>query len=162
MRVKRGVTRHRRHRKILERASGFRGSSGKLIRRARLAVEKGQLKAERANLVEAVAKGNGEASPALMRRIAELDEQIADATQRLDDAHGELAALELGELDAEELRAALEDLEPTWAELFPKERTRVLALLLERIEFDATKGEVALTFRTGGPTALHRRNGESR
>jgi large subunit ribosomal protein L20 len=40
MRVKRGVTRHRRHRKILQQASGFRASSGRLVRRARLAVEK--------------------------------------------------------------------------------------------------------------------------
>lgn len=40
MRVKRGVTRHRRHKKILKRASGFRGSRGKLVRPARLAVER--------------------------------------------------------------------------------------------------------------------------
>jgi large subunit ribosomal protein L20 len=40
MRVKRGVTRHRRHKKILKLASGFRGSRGKLVRPARLAVEK--------------------------------------------------------------------------------------------------------------------------
>jgi large subunit ribosomal protein L20 len=40
MRVKRGVTRHRRHKKILKAASGFRGSRGKLVRPARLAVEK--------------------------------------------------------------------------------------------------------------------------
>lgn len=40
MRVKRGVTRHRRHRKLLKQASGFRGSRGRLIRPARLALEK--------------------------------------------------------------------------------------------------------------------------
>ncbi len=40
MRVKRGVTRHRRHRKILKQVSGFRGSRGKLIRPARLALER--------------------------------------------------------------------------------------------------------------------------
>ncbi len=40
MRVKRGVTRHRRHKKILKQASGFRGSRSKLIRPAKLAVEK--------------------------------------------------------------------------------------------------------------------------
>ncbi len=39
MRVTRGVTRHRRHRKLLKQASGFRGSRGKLIRPARLALE---------------------------------------------------------------------------------------------------------------------------
>ena len=47
MRVKRGVTRHRRHRKILQQASGFRSSSGRLVRRARLAVEKSLLYAYR-------------------------------------------------------------------------------------------------------------------
>ncbi len=40
MRVKRGVTRQRRHRKVLKEASGFFGSRGKLFRPARLAVEK--------------------------------------------------------------------------------------------------------------------------
>ena len=40
MRVKRGVTRHRRHQKLLKEASGFRGSRGKLFRPARLALEK--------------------------------------------------------------------------------------------------------------------------
>lgn len=40
MRVKRGVTKHRRHKKILEQTSGFRGSRGKLIRPARLALER--------------------------------------------------------------------------------------------------------------------------
>jgi large subunit ribosomal protein L20 len=40
MRVKRGVTKHRRHRKILKQASGFRGARGRLIRPARLAIEK--------------------------------------------------------------------------------------------------------------------------
>jgi large subunit ribosomal protein L20 len=40
MRVKRGVTKRRRHKKILELASGFRGSRSKLIRPARLAVER--------------------------------------------------------------------------------------------------------------------------
>ncbi len=47
MRVKRGVTRHRRHKKILEQASGFRLSSGKLVRRAKLAVEKSLIYAYR-------------------------------------------------------------------------------------------------------------------
>ena len=40
MRVKRGVTKRRRHKKVLKRASGFRAARGKLIRPARLAVER--------------------------------------------------------------------------------------------------------------------------
>ena len=40
MRVKRGQQRHRRHKKILKQTSGFRGSRSKLIRPARLALER--------------------------------------------------------------------------------------------------------------------------
>ncbi|MEE9279918.1 MAG: 50S ribosomal protein L20 [Myxococcota bacterium] len=40
MRVKRGRVRHRRHKRILKQAAGFRGSRGKLIRPARLALER--------------------------------------------------------------------------------------------------------------------------
>lgn len=39
MRVKRGRIRHRRHKRLLKDASGFRGSRGKLVRSARLALE---------------------------------------------------------------------------------------------------------------------------
>jgi hypothetical protein len=41
-----------------------------------------------------------------------------------------------------------------WAELFPKERARLLGLLLREVEFDADSGEVAITFRAGGPQAV--------
>ena len=40
MRVKRGQVRHARHKRLLKRASGFRGSRSKLFRPARLALEK--------------------------------------------------------------------------------------------------------------------------
>ena len=47
MRVKRGVTKRRRHKTILKLASGFRAARGKLIRPARLAVEKSLIYAYR-------------------------------------------------------------------------------------------------------------------
>jgi large subunit ribosomal protein L20 len=47
MRVKRGVTKRARHKKILKLASGFRAARGRLIRPARLAVEKSLIYAYR-------------------------------------------------------------------------------------------------------------------
>jgi len=47
MRVKRGQSRQRRHRKVLKEASGFFGSRGKLFRTARLAVDKSKVYAYR-------------------------------------------------------------------------------------------------------------------
>ena len=41
MRVKRGVVRHRRHKKILKGVKGYRGARSKLVRPARLALERG-------------------------------------------------------------------------------------------------------------------------
>lgn len=38
MRVKRGVTTHARHKRLLERAKGFRGGRSKLVKEARQAV----------------------------------------------------------------------------------------------------------------------------
>ena len=40
MRIKRGLVRQRRHRRILKQTSGFRGSRSKLIRPAMLALER--------------------------------------------------------------------------------------------------------------------------
>ena len=65
-----------------------------------------------------------------------------------------VGALEGSAVDAGELRNALSDLDPIWAELFPQERARVLTLLLESVELDAEAGEVEIVFRPGWPKAL--------
>ena len=41
-----------------------------------------------------------------------------------------------------------------WDALFPPERRRVLQLLIERVDYDAVKGCVALTFRPTGIRTL--------
>jgi large subunit ribosomal protein L20 len=40
MRVKRGATKHRRHKRLMKQVSGFRGARGKLFRTSRIALEK--------------------------------------------------------------------------------------------------------------------------
>ena len=40
MRVMRGLTRHRRHKRVMKQVSGFRGARGKLFRPAQLALER--------------------------------------------------------------------------------------------------------------------------
>ena len=119
----------------------------------RLRAERARIEGERRNVVDAVAQG-GSSSGVLMQKLAELDSELGQASARLDQVIADLAALKAELVDPEELRAALADLEPIWAELFPSERARVLALLLERVEFDAAAGEVAITFRPGAPRGV--------
>ncbi len=39
---------------------------------------------------------------------------------------------------------------PVWTELFPRERARIMALLIECVTVDARQEEVALTFHASG------------
>jgi site-specific DNA recombinase len=122
----------------------------------RLTAQRGKAESERRNLVDAIAGGTGDAPHALIDRVAELDRSIEDVEKEAAQARSELAALELGTINADELRSALADLEPIWVELFPRERARVLALLLERVEFHGTAGDVVLAFRPGAPRGVTR------
>lgn len=56
--------------------------------------------------------------------------------------------------DPEALRIALRELDGIWAELFPVERARLMALLIEQITFTAPTGDCAITFRESAPTSI--------
>lgn len=111
-----------------------------------------RLAAERRNLIHAIGQG----TPALGERLAEVDRLLGDASQRAADARAELLAIDGRVVDEAALRSALSSFDPVWNELFPCERARVLALLIERVEFDHRSSEVEIRFRSGGPAVLGR------
>ena len=122
----------------------------------RVSREARQVERDRKNVVDAIASGTGEASSVLIERLTDLDASLASLTQRGDQARAELAALKEDALDPAAIAAALEDLEPLWEELFLSERVRLIALLLERVEYHGARGEVALKFRPGAPRGVMR------
>jgi len=116
----------------------------------RLRQEKGRLAAERKNVETAIAEG----ATGMVERLRGVEAQLAELDQRIADARRDLAALDPGALDLGELERALADFEPLWAELATPEKARVLALLLDRVVFDAESGEVEIRFRPGGPRLI--------
>ena len=44
--------------------------------------------------------------------------------------------------------------DPVWDQLFPKEKARILRLLVERVEYHAGEGRVEIEFRAGGIRAM--------
>jgi hypothetical protein len=86
-------------------------------------------------------------------QLAEVEARHAEVEARHAEVQRDLLAIRNGAVDPEELRIALSDLEPIWTELFPRERARLLELLLERVVLDAREGEVEIAFRAGGPGA---------
>lgn len=52
------------------------------------------------------------------------------------------------------------EFELVWMTRTPREQTRVVQLLVEQVDFDGSRGKVAITFRSSGIPALARQFGE--
>ena len=121
----------------------------------RLTGERTHLAAERTNLLDALQHGSVAANP-IARRIAEVDEKLARLQERHDEVTTQLAAMANDTVDEAEVRAALQQFTAAWDELVPRERARVLRLLIDEVRFDGQAGEVTISFRDNGIRALGR------
>ena len=93
---------------------------------------------ERTRLVNAIATGDS-GNDTLASRVGEINAEIAT-----------LVSPEMPEpLDPDALRNALAEFDGIWDALSLKDRARALALLIEEVQFDASKGEIQITFRPG-------------
>lgn len=118
-------------------------------------IERRRAKEERTNLINAVA-GGGPGTATLMQRVAELDQRLVDIEERVRGAQRELVAASTPGADDGSLAQALAEFDGVWEALFVQERIRVLTLLIERVTYASTTGELKLTFRTSGLTGLGR------
>jgi site-specific DNA recombinase len=65
----------------------------------------------------------------------------------------DLEALDGQAVDREELRTSLEEFDELWEELYSAERARMMGLLIERVEWEARAGAVAVKFRVESGTS---------
>lgn len=84
-------------------------------------------------------------------RLADLHERIAQAERQQAELHREAERLASSQVDDAEIAQALRQFDPAWECLTPKERARLVDLLIERIEYDGAATKVAITFH---PDAL--------
>ncbi|QDU94525.1 recombinase family protein [Lignipirellula cremea] len=80
-------------------------------------------------------------------RLVDLQGRIDAAKTRLVAIAEELAELKSEDLDETEITAKLASFDELWEALTPKERVRVVSLLVERVVYDAADESVAITFR---------------
>jgi site-specific DNA recombinase len=64
------------------------------------------------------------------------EDHIGKITARLFEVGEELAVLQGASIDRRDLARALALFDEVWACLFPREQERVIALLVERVDFD--------------------------
>ena len=87
-------------------------------------------------------------------RLASLQTRIGIIEQRLKGIQGDLAMINDQIIDEKEFRTALSQFDPVWESLLPREKVRMVRLLVERVEYDGREGKIALTFHPSGIKAL--------
>ena len=89
------------------------------------------------------------------RRLADLQDRIRAAESRLVEIATALEAAGASHVTAEAVTAALRSFNGAWEGLNTAERTRLLALLIERITYDGEAGAMAITFRPNGIQTIY-------
>ncbi|HUT61017.1 MAG TPA: recombinase family protein [Phycisphaerae bacterium] len=113
-----------------------------------------ELKRCNAEVRRLAAQSAGNGDTAATARLADLQDRIRVAEQRSTEIREEALALTRGRVDERELAAAISEFDPLWDSLAPRERTRVVQLLVQRVSYDGGKGTVAVTFRATGIKTL--------
>jgi site-specific DNA recombinase len=86
--------------------------------------------------------------------LAAVQDNIRSAERRLLAIRQKLEGLDQQHVEPEQVRGALTAFEPVWEQLAPKEQARVIALLVDRIDYDGKEGTVSVTFHPTGIAAL--------
>jgi len=96
----------------------------------------------------------GPADGATAARIAELNERIQRSETHLMELGQQKDAAQSDQVTKAELRVAFGDFDNVWGVLSPRERAKVLKLLIARVEYDAAESSVSITFHPSGIKAL--------
>jgi site-specific DNA recombinase len=120
-----------------------------------------ELEAERRSLARDVARWSADVrrcaeqsaegvETAAVARLADLHDRIGTAERRLTEIQEESVVLERDLIDEDEVARALGSFDPVWESLTPHEQTRLIGLLVERVDYDGRHGKVSITFHATG------------
>jgi site-specific DNA recombinase len=96
----------------------------------------------------------GDDNGLLISRLADLQERIGLVEGRMRKVREQIQTVQQQLLDEEETALALSVFDPVWEALTPREQTRVIGLLVERVDYDGATGRIAITFHPTGIKAL--------
>jgi len=100
--------------------------------------------------VDAIGKGAGESSQIIAERLSEIEGNLDAMNRRLTQVKEELIQLEMESVDRRDIERALEYFNPIWDVLYPREKARILQLLLESVTYNAQEGTVEISLHPGG------------
>jgi site-specific DNA recombinase len=98
--------------------------------------------------------GAGESGGSLVARLADLQERIGAAERRAEEVRDQLEDTRQRLLDDRNAAEALAAFDPVWARLTPQEQSRLLGLLIRRVDYDGSRGKLTIHFHDTGIQAL--------
>ncbi len=92
--------------------------------------------------------------PATVAGLAAVQERTSQLAREMTQVHTKLADLRAAALGETEIAEVCRLFDPVWDTLSSGEQRRILGLLVDRVEYDAAKESVAITFHPTGIVAL--------
>ena len=86
----------------------------------------------------------------VVARLADLQERIRGAERRATEVGEQIHAISVRSVDHDEVATAMGRFDPVWNSLTPREQSRVVELLVERVDYDGARGKVAVTLHPDG------------
>ena len=86
--------------------------------------------------------------------LANLNEQAAVAERRVTETNERVRELQVERIEAADVTAAFADFDNVWQSLSPREQSRLMQLLVKRVEFDAGDSTIEVTFHAAGIRSL--------
>lgn len=83
-----------------------------------------------------------------------LNEQAAVAERRMTEISERVRELQAKRVEAADVTAAFADFDNVWQSLSPREQSRLMQLLVKRVEFDAADSTIEVTFHAAGIRSL--------
>lgn len=111
-----------------------------------------QWNAEVRRLVPQIRSDDNE-SPAIAR-LADLQDRIRGADRRATEVREQIVAINRDLIDQQDVAKAMSVFDPVWESLTLREQSRIVQLLVERVDYDGSTGKVAITFHPSGIKTL--------
>jgi site-specific DNA recombinase len=152
---------------VIEQIRGIapdRGLQAEVVRQCetRIQEERSTLTAERDQLnrdrvyqeTELRRFSTGPSSPATISMVADLHEKIQKTSARLAELDHLLTKLESERITATDVTLAFEDFDKLWQTLSSRQQAKLIGLIVERVEYDANRGTMAICFHDTAITTL--------
>jgi site-specific DNA recombinase len=107
---------------------------------------------------ESFTKGSGK-DPTL-DQLADLQDRIRTLEQRMTAIREQVISVQRQSVDENDLKNVLGAFDPVWESLAPREQSRIVQLLIERVGYDGRDGKVTVTFHSPGVKALCSETGQ--